>query len=115
MKALGAIREIPYPIPRDDAGNLTYQGSPREYALAQIEAMSQEDFASAVVDTGVVPQLQQRAQAAMDETGYDETAPPSEEAQAEAAATEAGQGTRNLEPAGGAKVTNKASSSAKDK
>jgi|SRR5215472_14596219 len=115
LKALGAIREVPYPIPRDDAGNYEYLGSPREYALAQLAQLSDEQYSESVVNLGVIPQLQARAQAAMDETGYDETAPPSEEAQAEAAATEAAQGTRNTEPAGGAKVTNKAGSSAKDK
>jgi hypothetical protein len=115
LKALGAIREVPYPIPRNEDGSYQFLGSPREYALAQLAQMSAEEFDASVVNLSVIPQLQAQAQAAMDETGYDETAPPDEEAQAEAAKTEAAQGTRNVEPPGGAKVTNKASSSAKDK
>src|SRR5215471_92841 len=106
LKALGAIRDVPYPIPQDpDTGEFVFFGSPREYALAQLAQMSQEEYDASVVNLGVVSKLQDRARKAMDETGYDETAPPSE----------AAQGTRNVEPAGGAKVTNKASSSAKDK
>src|SRR5215469_1284112 len=114
LQALGAIRDVPYPIPRDDAGNYQYQGSPREYALAQLAKLSQEEYDARVVNVGVVPQLQARAQAAMDETGYDETAPPSDEVMAEQAAAEEAQGTRQTgtpkEP-----VTNKAGSSAAKK
>src|SRR5215831_21022346 len=61
LKALGAIRDVPYPIPKNDSGEFVYLGSPREYALAQLEKLSDEQFDASVVDFSVISQLQDQA------------------------------------------------------
>lgn len=71
--AIGAIRDIPYPIPQRDDGTFVHDGSPREYALAQIAEMNDQQYEASVVNTWNDPNLQRRAREAMDEAGYDET------------------------------------------
>jgi hypothetical protein len=73
LVAVGAIRDAEYPIPKDDDGNFVFDGSPREYALAQLAAMSEnadELVASVVMNTKVAPAQEEAAAAAL------EAAPP---------------------------------------
>lgn len=79
LVAIGAIRDAPYPIPQDDDGNYVFQGSPREYAMAQLAAMQEgamDLMSAAVQNTLQPPQLQEQAAAAMDATEGDKDAEP---------------------------------------
>lgn len=75
LVAIGAIRDAEYPIPQDDDGNLVFEGSPREYALAQLAAMNEnadELVASVVMNTKVTPAQEEAAAAAMEEAPPDD-------------------------------------------
>jgi hypothetical protein len=88
---IGAIRAIPYPVPADSG----FEGSPREYALAQVAEMEEAQYDASNINTWQVPQLQERAKAAMEETGHDETDADEEKA-AEQDEAESKQGTRSV-------------------
>lgn len=90
LVACGAVRETPYPIPQDKA----FEGSPREYALAQVEKMSQDQFMSAVQGTRQVGPLAERARQAMEESEFDPGDLPDEDQVSEADKAERGQETR---------------------
>jgi hypothetical protein len=96
---VGAIRKQPYPIERDDDGNFVFEGSPREHALMRAAEMEQGVYTD-VDNTWRVPQLQARAESAMDaaEGDYDPGDVAglggNEEAAAEQDAAEQEQGTR---------------------
>ena len=73
--AVGAIRDTEYPIPKDDDGNFVFEGSPREYALAQLAAMSEgadELVAQVVMATKTTPDQQADAAKAMEEAPPDD-------------------------------------------
>lgn len=61
LKQVGALREQPYPIPEDE----NFDGSPRDYVLAKIEEMKQNELFDSVTDTWHVPHLQAKAVEAM--------------------------------------------------
>lgn len=94
LVGIGAIRSTPYPIPANDDGTLVYDGSPREYALAQIAEMDTEQYLASVQNTWTDPQLDKRARKAMEESGYDPGSEPNEEEVAAQDKAEKGQESR---------------------
>jgi len=100
LLSIGAIRDQEYPIPKDDNGNFVYEGSPREYILAQAAAM-EEGGPFAYSDRQAswkVPQMQERASKALEESDFDPGdiagAGENEEAAAEQDKAERSQGSR---------------------
>lgn len=71
---IGALREAPYPIPLDeDSGRVTFDGSPREYALQKVTEMDRDQFDAAITQHHIDPHLNARSHAAMEANEYDES------------------------------------------